>query len=69
MKEYFQRAKKWLYDQNILPLIITKKNMPGYMTVEEIAEAMKPVPYSEIADQLPIEFARTTRSILEEKTA
>ena len=34
-------------------------------SVEEIAEAMKPVPYSEIEHKLPHNFARAVREIID----
>jgi len=34
------------------------------MTVKEIAERMKPVPYESMEDQLPQEFAKEVRRIL-----
>ena len=40
-------------------------DLPGYMSAEEIAEAMRPRPMTqEYKDKLPCEFAKTVSAIL-----
>ena len=62
MLDYFTRIREYLSNREILPIIIRDK---GRYSLDEIVEGMKQVPYEEIKDKLPIEFARTVRLIFE----
>jgi hypothetical protein len=65
MENYFKKIRKILYDKGILPIFVRQSDQS--MSVEEIAERMKPVPYKQIEHRLPKEFARNVRLILEAK--
>lgn len=62
MRNYFERFKQYLYDKEILPIIKTSQTE---LSVEEIAEKMKPVPYESIRNKLPTNSAKTLRLIYE----
>ena len=63
--KYFTKAKEFLYQTKILPIILIKD--PSQPSLDEIIEGMKPVPYEQIKNKLPTEFAKTTRLILDKK--
>jgi hypothetical protein len=64
--KYFTRVKDFLYEKNILPLIITE-NSPKGSNLDEMAELMKPIPYEQIAHKLPIEFGKAVRFVTDPK--
>ncbi len=65
INKYFRKAKEFLYQIKIFPIIIMKD--PLQPSLDKIVEGMKPVPYEQIKNKPPTEFAKTLRLILDKK--
>ncbi len=61
--KYITKIKEFLYEKEILPIIVRSKHLQAN-SLDEIVKLMKPVPYEQIKDKSPIEFAREIKSIL-----
>lgn len=60
MVSYFGQVREWLYKEGILPLVLRKEDMPGYISPQEILEIMQ----KPCAPEEPSPFAKTLGSIL-----
>lgn len=48
--KYIEKIKNFLYEKNILPLIVKEKHLHA-STLEDITQSMKPVPYRQASQK------------------